>query len=52
VVIATTTPDNKTGIIVCVSCETDFVSKNDDFVAFVKGIADAPSAKILKASKS
>ncbi len=41
VVIAQTTADNKTGIVVCVSCETDFVSKNTDFIAFVQGIADA-----------
>lgn len=41
VVIAKTTADNKTGIVVCVSCETDFVSKNADFVAFVQTIADA-----------
>jgi elongation factor Ts len=41
VVIAKTTNDNKSGIIVCVSCETDFVSKNTDFVAFTKSIADA-----------
>ncbi|HMR83177.1 MAG TPA: translation elongation factor Ts [Niabella sp.] len=44
VVVAQTTADNKTGIIVCVSCETDFVSKNEDFVAFVKSIADAAIA--------
>jgi elongation factor Ts len=44
VVIAQTTPDHKTGIVVCVSCETDFVSKNQDFVAFVKSIADAAIA--------
>ena len=47
VVIAATTPDNKTGTIVCVSCETDFVSKNADFVAFVKSIADAAIANNL-----
>jgi len=41
VVIAKTTADNKTGIAVCVSCETDFVSKNADFVAFAQTIADA-----------
>jgi len=41
VVIAQTTADNKTGIVICVSCETDFVSKNADFVAFTKSIADA-----------
>lgn len=41
VVIAQTTADNKTGIVVCVSCETDFVSKNEDFIAFGQSIADA-----------
>ncbi|MGI8950805.1 MAG: translation elongation factor Ts [Chitinophagaceae bacterium] len=41
VVLAKTTTDNKTGIIVCVSCETDFVSKNADFVAFAQSIANA-----------
>ena len=41
VVIAQTTADNKTGIAVCISCETDFVSKNADFVAFAPSIADA-----------
>src|SRR6478736_3351375 len=40
VVIAKTTANNKTGIVVCVSCETDFVSKNADFVAFAQTIAD------------
>ncbi len=41
VVLAKTTNDNKTGIIVCISCETDFVAKNADFVAFAQSIADA-----------
>jgi len=44
VVIAQTTADHKTGIVVCVSCETDFVSKNADFIAMVQGIADAAIA--------
>lgn len=44
VVIAQTTADHKTGIVVCVSCETDFVSKNADFVAFAQTIADAAIA--------
>ncbi len=44
VVIAKTTADNKSGIVVCVSCETDFVSKNADFVAFGQTIADAAIA--------
>jgi elongation factor Ts len=48
VVIAKTTADNKIGIVVCVSCETDFVSKNDDFVAFGKTIADAAITNNVK----
>jgi elongation factor Ts len=48
VVLAKTTPDNKTGIAVCVSCETDFVSKNADFVAFAQSIADAAVANNVK----
>jgi elongation factor Ts len=48
VVIAATTSDNKTGIVVCVSCETDFVSKNADFIAFVQSIADVAIAKNIK----
>jgi elongation factor Ts len=48
VVIAKTTSDNKTGIAVCVACETDFVSKNADFVAFAQSIADAAIANNVK----
>ena len=44
VIIAKTSADNKTGFIVCISCETDFVSKNADFVAFAQSIADAAVA--------
>jgi elongation factor Ts len=44
VVIAQTTADNKSGIVLCVSAETDFVSLNAEFVAFVKAIADAAIA--------
>jgi len=47
-VIAKTTDDHKTGIVVCVSCETDFVSKNADFVAFATSIADAAIAYNVK----
>ncbi len=39
-VIAKTTEDHKTGIVVCLNCETDFVAKNEDFVAFAHKIAD------------
>ncbi len=40
VVIAQTTSDNKRGVVVCVSCETDFVSNNEDFISMVKNIAN------------
>lgn len=40
VVFAKTTADNKTGIVLCLSCETDFVSKNTDFIAFAQSIID------------
>src|SRR6201990_1709766 len=49
VVLAKTTGDNKTGIIVCISCETDFVAKNADFVAFAQSIADAAISNNVKA---
>jgi len=32
--------DGKTGALVEVNCETDFVAKNDDFVAFAKNAAE------------
>ena len=41
VIIAQTTSDNKTGYIINVSCETDFVSKNDEYIAFAKSIMEA-----------
>src|SRR5689334_9318728 len=48
VVLAKTTADNKTGITLCVSCETDFVGKNADFVAFAQSIIDAAVAGNVK----
>jgi len=33
-------PDGKIGSVVEVNCETDFVAKNDDFMAFAKNIAE------------
>ncbi len=50
VVIAKTTADNKTGIVLTISCETDFVSKNSDFVAFAQSIADAAIANNVKSA--
>lgn len=51
VVIAQTTADNKTGIAVCISSETDFVSKNADFIAFAKSIADAAIENNVKSAE-
>ena len=50
VVIAQTTTDNKTGFVVCISCETDFVSKNAEFVAFAQSIADAAISNNVKSA--
>src|ERR1700704_1605485 len=40
VIIARTTADNKTGFIITLACETDFVSKNSDFVDFAQSIME------------
>lgn len=40
VVIAKTSDDNKTGVIISLSAETDFVAKNEDFIEFAQKIAD------------
>ncbi|MGN1138486.1 MAG: translation elongation factor Ts [Ruminococcus sp.] len=39
VAYATTTEDNKAGVVVEVNAETDFVAKNADFVSFVDTVA-------------
>jgi elongation factor Ts len=48
VVIAKTTPDNKTGFIINLACETDFVSKNAEFVAFAQSIIDLAVSQNLQ----
>jgi elongation factor Ts len=50
VIIAQTSADHKTGFVVCISCETDFVSKNAEFVAFAQVIADAAVAHNVKSA--
>jgi elongation factor Ts len=40
VVIARTSEDFKTGVIIELNCETDFVAKNAEFIAFANEIAD------------
>lgn len=44
VIIARTAADNKSGIVVEINCETDFVAKNADFIAFAESVADAALA--------
>ena len=51
IIAARLSGDGKTGILIEVNCETDFVSRNDNYVAFVGEIADtlaASSAKTLE----
>jgi len=51
VIIAKTTADNKTGFVVCISCETDFVSKNAEFIAFAQSITDAAVSNNVKGAE-
>ncbi len=44
VVIAKTTSDNKKGFVLTLSCETDFVSKNAEFVSFAQSIMETAIA--------
>lgn len=41
VVLAKTTADGKTGMMIALNCETDFVAKNADFIALGNKILDA-----------
>src|SRR6195952_2212224 len=51
VVIAKATDDHKTGFIITISSETDFVAKNADFVAFAQSIADAAVKNNVKSAE-
>jgi elongation factor Ts len=51
VVIAQTSTDRKTGYIINVSCETDFVSKNAEYIAFAQSIMDAAIANNVKSAE-
>ena len=41
IVVAKTSDDGKTAALVEVNCETDFVARNEEFVAFANAICDA-----------
>ncbi|MDR0481474.1 MAG: translation elongation factor Ts [Gallionellaceae bacterium] len=45
VVSAFIAPDNKVGSVAEINCETDFVAKNEDFVAFAKNVAQTVAEK-------
>ena len=51
VIIAKTSADNKTGFVITISSETDFVSKNADFIAFAQSIADAAVENNVKSAE-
>ena len=51
VVLAKTTADNKAGIVFCLSCETDFVSKNAEFVTFTESIMNAAIENNVKSAE-
>lgn len=51
VVLAKTNADNTSGVALCLSCETDFVSKNAEFVAFAQSIIDAAIANNVKSAE-
>ena len=46
VVVAKTDEAGKTGIVMAVSCETDFVAKNDGFIEFANSLADLAMEKL------
>ncbi len=41
VVLTKTSADSKKGVLIALTCETDFVAKNEDFVALAKEILEA-----------
>ncbi len=52
VVIAQTNADKTVGFVVTISSETDFVSKNADFIAFAQSIADAAVANDVTSAEA
>lgn len=46
VVLAKTVKNDTVGIMIALNCETDFVAKNVDFVAFAKSILDVACAEL------
>ncbi|ASZ10496.1 translation elongation factor Ts [Chitinophaga pendula] len=51
VIIAKTSADGKTGVIVGLGCETDFVAKNEDFIKFAQSIVDLALANGISSAE-
>ncbi|WP_317898165.1 translation elongation factor Ts [Aurantibacillus circumpalustris] len=45
VVLAKTSSDNKTGVVISINCETDFVAQNADFIQFAETVANVALTK-------
>ncbi|MES2680354.1 MAG: translation elongation factor Ts [Bacteroidota bacterium] len=45
VVLAKTSSDNKTAVVISVNCETDFVAQNAEFIQFAETVASVALAK-------
>lgn len=45
VVLAKTSSDNKTGVVISINCETDFVAQNAEFIQFAETVANVALAK-------
>ena len=45
VVLARTSADKKSGVVISVNCETDFVAKNADFIQFAETVANIALTK-------
>ena len=52
VVVAITDENGKKGLVMALSCETDFVAKNEDFVAFANELANLAMANDVKDAES
>jgi len=52
VVIAKTNDDNSKAILISLNCETDFVAKNEDFIAIAQDILDTAVAADLSSAES
>ena len=52
VVIAKTNDDNSKAILISLNCETDFVAKNEDFIAIAQDILDTAVSADLSSSEA